>query len=149
MKLNTLALVTLSAVCMAWPASANDASPTGLWKNIDDATGKPRAMVRITESNGTLHGKIEKVFPAPNEDAHPTCKKCEGPLKDAPVIGLTILSGLAKEGDQYGGGQILDPDNGKTYRSLLRLIENGKKLEVRGYIGTPLLGRSQTWVREE
>lgn len=149
MKLNTLALVALSAACLALPAAANETSPTGLWRNIDDATGKPRAMVRITESNGKLQGKIEKVFPAPNEDANPTCKKCEGPLKDAPVIGLTILSGLAKDGDQYGGGQILDPDNGKTYRSQLRLIENGKKLEVRGYIGTPLLGRSQTWVREE
>ncbi|WP_041790015.1 DUF2147 domain-containing protein [Rhodoferax ferrireducens] len=149
MKLNTLALVTLSAACMALPASANEASPTGLWKNIDDATGKPRGMIRITESNGTLQGKIEKLFPAPNEDLNPTCKKCEGTLKDAPVIGLTILSGMSKEGDQYAGGQILDPDNGKTYRSQLRLIEDGKKLEVRGYIGVPLLGRSQTWVRQE
>jgi uncharacterized protein (DUF2147 family) len=149
MNFNTLTLVALSAACMAFPAYANDASPTGLWRNIDDATGKPRAMVRITESNGMLQGKIEKVFPAPNETPNPTCTKCEGALKDAPVIGLTILSGLTKDGDQYGGGQILDPDNGKTYRSQLRLLDNGKKLEVRGYIGTPLLGRSQTWVREQ
>lgn len=149
MKFNTLALLALSATCMAFSASANEASPTGLWKNIDDSTGKPRGMIRITEANGKLQGKIEKVFPAPNEDANPTCKKCEGALKDAPVIGLTILSDLSKEGDKYTGGQILDPDNGKTYRSQLRLVENGKKLEVRGYIGTPLLGRSQTWVREE
>lgn len=149
MKLNSLALATLSAACMVLPASADEASPTGLWKSIDDATGKPRAVVRITESNGTLLGKIEKVFPAPNEDPNPTCKKCEGAFKDAPVIGLTILSGLTKDDDQYSGGQILDPDNGKTYRSQLRLIENGKKLDVRGYIGVPLLGRSQIWMRQE
>lgn len=149
MKLNTFTLLTLTAACIAMPATANEAAPTGLWKSIDDATGKPRVMIRITETNGKLQGKIEKVFPASNDDPNPTCKKCEGMLKDMPVIGLTILNGLAKDGDQYGGGQILDPDNGKTYRSQLRLIDNGKKLEVRGYIGTPLLGRSQTWVREE
>ena len=69
--------------------------------------------------------------------------------KNAPVIGLVILSGLTREGEEYVGGQILDSDNGKVYRSKVRLTDNGKKLSVSGYIGVPMLGRSQTWLRQE
>jgi uncharacterized protein (DUF2147 family) len=138
-----------AAALVSSGAWADDGSPTGLWKNIDDATGKPRALIRITESGGALQGKIEKVFPGPGESQNPTCGKCEGTNKDAPVVGLVILSGLKKDGDEYAGGQILDPDNGKVYRSKVHLIEGGQKLSVRGYIGVPMLGRSQTWVRQE
>ena len=140
---------TLAAALTALPVRADEASPAGLWKNVDDVSGKPRALIRITESNGTLQGRIERVFPAPGEDPNPKCDKCEGANKNAPVVGLMILSGLTKEGDEYVGGQILDPDNGKVYRSKVSLADNGKKLSVRGYIGVPLLGRSQTWVRLE
>jgi uncharacterized protein (DUF2147 family) len=139
-----LALGALAA-CNAWA----DGSPVGLWKNIDDATGKPKALIRITESDGALTGKIEKLFRAPDEDQNPKCEKCEGALKDQPVIGMTILSGLKKDGDEYNGGQILDPANGKLYKSKLSVTEDGKKLNVRGYIGMPMLGRTQTWVRED
>lgn len=136
-----LALSTLNA----WA----DGSPIGLWKNIDDATGKPKALIRITESDGELKGKIEKLFRPPEEDQNPLCIKCEGAQKDQPVIGMTILSGLKKDGDEYTGGQILDPANGKLYKSKLTVLEDGKKLNVRGYIGLPMLGRTQVWVRED
>src|SRR5439155_24692655 len=108
-----LALV-LGAALVTSGALAESTSPIGLWKNIDDASGKPRALIRITESNGTLQGKNEKVFPAPNESQNPKCEKCEAANKDAQVIGLVILTGLKKDGDEYPGGQILDPDNGKA-----------------------------------
>ena len=140
----------VTAVALTTPRVwADEASPVGLWKNVDDASGKPRALIRITESSGALLGRIEKVFPAPNEDPNPKCSKCEGANKNAPVIGLVILTGLTKNGDDYAGGEILDPDNGKVYRSKVRLTDNGKKLSVRGYIGVPMLGRSQTWMRQE
>ena len=139
----------LAAALAAPPVRAGDASPAGLWKNVDDVSGKPRALIRITESNGTLQGKIEKVFPAPSEGPNPKCDKCEGANKNASVIGLVILSGLKKEGEEYVGGQILDPDNVKVYRSKVRLADDGKTLSVRGYIGVPMLGRSQTWGRQE
>ena len=141
-----LALAAAFSLSGAWAAGP---SPVGLWKNIDDVSGKPRSLIRITESNGTLQGKIEKVFLAPNEDQNPTCEKCEGRLKGAPVIGLVILTGLKKDGDGYAGGQILDPDSGNVYRSKVQLIDSGKKLRVRGYIGVPMLGRSQIWERQE
>ena len=139
----------LAAALLTLPARADGASPAGLWRSVDDASGKPRALIRITESNRTLQGRIEKVFPGPTEDPHPKCGKCEGPNKNAPVVGLVILSGLTKDGEEYGGGLILDPDNGKVYRSKVSLADGGKKLTVRGYIGLPALGRTQTWIREE
>jgi len=59
------------------------------------------------------------------------------------------LFGLKKDGDEYNGGKILDPGNGKLYSSKLTLADNNKKLNVRGYIGTPFLGRTQVWLREQ
>ncbi|WP_199538565.1 MULTISPECIES: DUF2147 domain-containing protein [unclassified Duganella] len=141
--------LAVAALLSIAPAFADDASPIGLWKNIDDVSGKPKALIRITESNGALQGKIEQLFRAPNEDQNPKCEKCEGARKDQPVIGLVIMTGLKKDGDEYNGGEILDPDNGKVYRSKMHLTDSGKKLSVRGYIGVPMLGRSQVWVRQE
>lgn len=138
-----------AAALIMSPAFADNTSPVGLWKNIDDVSGKPKALIRITEANGVLQGKIEQLFREPNEDPAPKCDKCDDARKDQPVLGMTILSGLKKDGDEYNGGEILDPNNGKVYKSKLHLTEGGKKLSVRGYIGVPMLGRSQTWVRQE
>jgi uncharacterized protein (DUF2147 family) len=149
LKKNAVIGFALVALLMASTAWADDATPIGLWKNFDDGNGKARALIRITESNGTLQGKIEKVFPAPNESQNPKCEKCSGANKDALVIGLLILTGLKKDGDEYIGGQILDPDSGKVYQSKVHLTDGGKALSVRGYIGIPMLGRTQTWIRQE
>lgn len=143
-----LAFIAAVALTIS-PAFAQSASPNGLWKNIDDETGKPKALIRITETNGVLQGKIEQLFRDANEDQNPKCDKCEGARKDQPIVGMTILSGLKKDGDEYNGGEILDPNNGKVYKSKAHLADGGKKLNVRGYIGMPMLGRSQTWVRQE
>ena len=118
--------LTLAAALMSSGAWAESASPVGLWRNVDDVSGKPRAFSRVTESNGTLQGKIEKVFRAPSEDRNPKCEKCEGALKDVPVIGLVILSGPKKDGAEYAAGKILDPDNGKVYSSKIQLTDGAK-----------------------
>jgi uncharacterized protein (DUF2147 family) len=146
-KLLIAALATAAALT-SLNILAQDASPVGLWKTIDDDTGKPKALIRITENNGELRGKIEKLFLDIGEK-NPKCDKCEGAQKDQPIIGMTILSGMKQEGIEYGDGQILDPANGKVYKSKMSLADNGKKLNVRGYIGMPMLGRTQTWLREE
>jgi uncharacterized protein (DUF2147 family) len=130
-------------------AAAEMDSPAGLWRTIDDKTGKERSLVRIVENNGVFEGKVEKIFEQADDDPDHLCKKCEGERKDKPIIGMTFLWGLKKDGDQYGGGEILDPKNGKIYRAKMRLTEGGRKLEVRGYIGLSLFGRSQTWLRLE
>ncbi|MGB7387481.1 MAG: DUF2147 domain-containing protein [Pseudomonas neustonica] len=140
-----LLLCTLFTCSVAW---ADNNSPAGLWKSIDDNSGNARALIRIVEQQGSLRGTIEEVFPQPGREAHTTCEKCEGDDKGAPIVGLTILTGLEKQGDEYTNGKILDPENGKVYSSNVRLIDDGAKLEVRGYIGLPVLGRTQTWIRQ-
>ena len=130
-------------------AMAQDSSPVGLWKTIDDTSGKPSALIRITEQKGELQGKIEKLFRAPEEDQNPVCVQCTDARKDQPIVGMTIVSGLKKDGDEYTGGEILDPKNGKVYKSKLAVQEGGKKLEVRGYVGVPMFGRSQVWLRQD
>jgi len=141
-------LPTLFAL-MSFAAPAQDLTPVGLWKNIDDVTGKPKGLIRITEKDGQFSGTIEKLFRAPDEDQHPLCTKCEGAEKDKPILGMMILSGLKKDGDEYSGGKIVDPNNGKTYDSKLTVEEGGEKLSVRGYIKFSFLGRTQTWIREK
>jgi uncharacterized protein (DUF2147 family) len=142
-------IAAVAALAMSGAAMAAGASPVGLWKTIDDQSGQPKSLIRITENDGALSSKIEKLFRPPDQDQDPKCVKCEGTLKDQPIIGMTILSGLKKDGDSYSGGTIVDPASGKTYKSKLSVIEDGAKLNVRGYIGLPLLGRTQIWVREE
>jgi uncharacterized protein (DUF2147 family) len=144
-------LITASLLTAAFaaPLAFAQDSPAGLWKSIDDASGKPTALIRITDSGGELTGKIEKLFRTPEEDQNPKCVLCTDARKDQPILGMTILDGLKKDGNEYSGGQILDPKNGKVYKSKLTVRDGGRKLEVRGYIGMPMLGRSQMWLRQE
>ena len=147
--MKTVFIASLIAMLASAPAFAQDPSPVGLWKNIDDVTGKPKALIRITEDKGEVRGQIEKLFLAAGEDPNPRCDKCHGANKDKPVVGMVFMSGLRKNGDEYSGGEILDPDSGKVYRSKLMLVDGGKKINVRGYVGVPMFGRSQTWVRQD
>jgi uncharacterized protein (DUF2147 family) len=129
-------------------ASASHAiasSPAGLWKSIDDVTGKPRALIRLLEHEGAIVGRIERILVG---QADARCERCTDERKDQPVQGMTILTGLRREGDRWSGGRILDPENGNTYSSQLRLLEEGRRLEMRGYIGTQMIGRTQVWHRE-
>ena len=123
------------------------ASPAGQWKTIDDHTGKAKSIVAIREVNGELHGTIATLIDPP--DPHPTCKLCSGALKDRPLVGLEILWGFRRDGDQWTGGRVLDPETGKIYQATLGLEEGGRKLKVRGFIGISLLGRTQYWIRTE
>jgi uncharacterized protein (DUF2147 family) len=146
MKAATLALVLMTLVTGAFA----QATPVGLWKTIDDKTQTERALVRITEAGGVLSGRVEKVLAA---DAVPDakCVKCEGDRKDQPMLGLEVLRAVKKSDSDnlWDGGTILDANEGKVYKVRLQTADGGKKLEVRGYIGMPMLGRTQTWIRVE
>ncbi|MXR35442.1 DUF2147 domain-containing protein [Craterilacuibacter sinensis] len=123
--------------------SALAAGVVGTWKTIDDETKQPKALVQISESaGGELSGKIIKLFNKPEA----VCDKCEGANKDKPVVGMNILWGLKKDGNSWTGGKILDPKSGKVYSAKMKL-EGDNKLEVRGFIGMALLGRTQVWER--
>ena len=126
--------------------AADDASPIGLWKTVDDHTGKPRSVVRIYEEGGRLFGRIERGFDTREQDR--VCDKCTDERRDKPLRGMVIMRNLRAEDGGYADGDILDPDNGTVYRCKIRLEEGGRKLVVRGYVGISLFGRSQTWERE-
>jgi uncharacterized protein (DUF2147 family) len=116
---------------------------------VDDLTGKINSVVEIWEENGKLHGKIERLInPDPN-DPDPRCVRCSGDLKDLRLVGLRIVWDLTKDGDQWTGGEILDPDSGKIYKCSIRMKDDGKKLRVRGFIGLSMLGRTEYWLRDE
>jgi uncharacterized protein (DUF2147 family) len=126
------------------------ATPSGLWKTIDDETKAEKSFVRISDSGGVYTGKVEKLVDPSKQDAK--CSDCSDERKDKPIVGMTILRDIKPDPDDRGswvGGDILDPNNGKVYKVRLKLADAGKKLDVRGYIGTPLLGRTQTWLRVE
>ena len=143
--IHSLYILLMSFACSIFAA---EPTPAGLWRTIDDNTGKPRSLVRITENNGTYSAVIEKgLLATDTNDA--VCDKCTDERKGQRIIGMTIVKGIKLINDGYEGGEILDPENGKTYRCLMKLDANGKQLEVRGYIGFSLFGRSQVWSRVE
>jgi uncharacterized protein (DUF2147 family) len=123
-------------------------TPVGLWKSIDDNTKQARAEIRIVESSGVLSGKIEKSL-SKDGDKSDVCEKCSDDRKGKMLIGMDIIRKVKKldDGNVWGDGEILDPDNGKTYRVKLTPIEGGKKLQVRGYIGP--FYRTQVWLRAQ
>ena len=127
------------------------ATPAGLWKTIDDETKQEKSLVRITDEGGVYTGRIERLLD-PSMGPERVCEKCSDDRKGQPLVGMTLIKGIKRsDGDkvQFDGGEILDPNNGKTYKARLTPVDGGKRLDVRGYIGTPLLGRTQTWIRVE
>ena len=130
-------------------APASPTSPVGKWKTVDDDTGRVESIVEITEKDGKLSGRIEKLMIIPGDDPDPKCDKCEGEKKDKPITGMTIIWGLTRDGDEWNGGTVLDPDKGKLYRCYIKLLDAGRRLKIRGYIGISLLGRTQYWLRAE
>ena len=141
-------ILITALLAVAAGAAFAQASPVGLWKTIDDETKTEKSLVRIVESGGVLGGKIEKLLdPAKQNDV---CDKCSDERKGKPIVGLSIIRNAKQDGEDksvWTGGEILDPNNGKTYRLRLKPLDGGKQLEVRGYIG-PFF-RNQTWIRVE
>src|SRR6266481_6679187 len=146
-----ISIVILSLVCLATNTSATadaaeSASPVGLWKTFDDKTGNAKAIVRIYEQGGKLFGRIEQSF-IPGAE-HRVCVPCSDERKNQPIIGLLIIRNIKRDGNEYSGGDILDPESGSVYRCKIHLEQNGAVLVLRGYIGISLLGRTQTWQRQ-
>ena len=126
---------------------------TGTWKAIDDKTGYAHADVEISKLNdGTYQGKVIRIHAIPNRPAHTYCSKCKGALKDVPILGISVLSGLKpnpEKKNEFVNGSILDPLTGNVYKSKATLNSRGNVLTLRGYVGTPMLGRTVSWVKVE
>lgn len=146
MRIALLGLILFITVSARNVRAADPASPAGLWQTIDDKTGKPHGMVRIYEQGGKFFGKVEQSS-LPGAE-HRVCAVCTDERKDQPIIGLLFLRNMKPDGNEFSGGDILDPDSGSVYHCKMHLEKDGAVLIVRGYIGFSLLGRSQTWLRQ-
>lgn len=128
------------------PAFAQEQTILGKWSTLDDDTGEIKSIVELYERNNQVYGKIIKIFPGPGEDPDPVCDECD---KDdsrykQKIIGMEIIKNMKKNGNEYSGGNVLDPENGKIYSCKIWL--DGNDLRIRGYWG--LFYRTQTWKRE-
>ncbi|REC79792.1 DUF2147 domain-containing protein [Chryseobacterium elymi] len=113
----------------------------GKWKTIDDETKQAKSIVEIyKKSDGKYYGKVSQLLIKP---ANPNCTGCKDDRKGKPILGMEIIRGLKKEGDEFTGGTITDPKTGKTYKCTI--TKNDDKLNVRGYMGVSMFGRTQVW----
>lgn len=143
MRTKLLALLLLLLPLSAFAQN----TPVGTWTTVDDKTQKPKSVVEIYQAkDGSLAGRVTEVLQS-DRGPNPVCDKCSGDRKDKPVKGMVILWGIKQKGDVWEGGQILDPASGKVYSVKVTPVDDGKKLEVRGFMGFSLLGRTQTWQR--
>lgn len=129
---------------------SNSMSAEGYWKTIDDDTKAVKSIVKLWVENGKMKGKIVKLFPKKGEDPNPKCDKCKGDRKNKLILGMEFMWDYEGTGGEWKNGRILDPENGKVYRSQLEVVDNGEKLEVYGYIKVLFkIGRTQTWLRSD
>ncbi len=142
-----LLLLILSFIFVAMALHADELSPVGRWKTIDDETGQAKSIVNIWIENGEMKGKVVELFRKPDEEQNPVCAKGSGDLTGKLIKGTTIMWGLTEDKNGWwDGGKILDPKKGKIYNCKIRTIEDGSKLQVRGYIKAIIrIGRSQIW----
>ncbi len=126
---------------------------SGKWKTVDDKSGFSRADVLISKNeNDTYGGKILIIRPTPGKSTTGVCTECKGEFKNKSLVGMQIISHFVpnpKKADEYIDGKVFDPVSGNTYKGKIKLMSGGKRLILRGYLGTSLIGRNQTWIRVE
>ncbi len=138
--------IVLSIVLLTLTFSINSQTIFGNWNSKNDETGEIDSVIEVYQKNGKAFAKIIEIKNPDRKTA--VCDLCDGKNKDKPILGLNILTGLEKDDDEWSGGKILDPRNGKVYKCYIKL-EGDKKLKIRGYMGFALIGKTAYWERAE
>jgi len=143
--MNIKRILLASCLFIIFNVFAQNSEIIGRWKTIDDNTGDTESIIEVfKKSDGKYYGKLVQMLVKPYND---NCVKCKDDRKNKPLVGLEIIRGLSKDGDEFTGGTITDPKNGKSYKCTI--TREGDKLNVRGYIGFSLIGRTQLWYLEK
>lgn len=136
----------LTLVILTITLSINSQTIFGKWHSTNDETDEVDSVIEMYKKDGKAFAKIIKINDPERQKA--VCDLCTGSNKSKPILGLEILTGLEKDDDEWSGGEILDPRNGKVYNCYIKLVKSNK-LKIRGFIGVALFGKTKYWERAE